>query len=230
MSKYKISVIITAGGSSTRYGNKNKLLETLKGKEVILHSIDAFLPLEPEQIVISASQSLEPIIKDLLEKQTTFNNIKIVLGGPTRQESVFNALKACDSPDFVLIHDAARPLVKTDDIRKCLAKAKETKAAILSVKAVDTIKKVNESQEIIETPDRNYLWSVQTPQIFDYSLILGVHKKLAGESFTDDAGMLEHEGILVNVVEGSYSNIKITTQNDIAIAEVLMEQNANVSN
>lgn len=215
----KISVIVTAGGSSTRYGEKNKLLETINGKEVILHSIEAFLPLEPAEIIISASESLEPIIKDLTKNLT---NTRVVRGGKTRQESVFNALKNCTSPDYVLIHDAARPLVKKDDITKCLQKAITSKAAILSVKATDTIKKVNENNKIIETPDRNYLWCVQTPQIFDYELIYNAHKKLTDMSFSDDAGMLEYLGEDVYVVEGSYSNIKITTKGDIEIAQRLM--------
>lgn len=215
----KISVIITAGGSSTRYGKKDKLLEKINGKEVFMHSLEAFLPLSPSEIIVSASASLLPIVAELT---SDIKNIRIVQGGATRQESVFHALKACDSPDYVLIHDAARPLVRKDDIKRCLNKAVETKAAILSVKATDTIKKVDNDGKIIETPDRNYLWCVQTPQIFDYNLILNAHKKLEGQSFSDDAGMLEYLKEPVYVVEGSYSNIKITTQNDIPIAERLI--------
>ena len=115
MNDKKLSVVITAGGSSTRYGKVNKLLEKINGKEVILHSIEAFLPLNPLEIVISASEGLEPVIKDL-----TKNNqlIKVVRGGATRQASVFNALKACSSPDIVAIHDAARPLIKKEHIEK----------------------------------------------------------------------------------------------------------------
>lgn len=212
----KLSVIITAGGSSTRYGSKNKLLEQINGKEVILHSIDAFLPLNPHEIIISASESLEPIICELVKE---YKGIKIVRGGSTRQQSVYNALKACNSPDYTAIHDAARPLVKVEDIKKCIKKATETGAAILSVKATDTIKKVDENGKIIETPDRNFLWCVQTPQIFDYNLILNAHKQLSTENFSDDAGMLESLGVPVYIVEGSYSNIKITTQTDLSAAQ-----------
>lgn len=218
----KLAVIITAGGSSSRYGQTNKLLEKISGKEVIIHSIEAFLPLNPYEITVSASESLEPVIKELLKKYG-LEQVKVVRGGATRQASVFNALKACNSPDYAAIHDAARPLIKKEDIEKCLKKAMQTGAAIVAVKAVDTIKVVKQDGEIIDTPERDTLWCVQTPQIFDYNLILDVHKKLEGQCFSDDAGMAEASGTKVYVSEGSYSNIKITTKKDIYLAQILYE-------
>ena len=218
-----LSVIITAGGSSTRYGIKNKLLELIDGEEVILHSIRAFIPFMPKEIIITVSASFECEMKKIVSK-IDFANIKLVKGGATRQESVFNGLKACENPDFVAIHDAARPLIRQEDIEKCLKKAIDTNAAIVAVKAVDTIKKVDDSGKIVETPNRNTLWAVQTPQIFDYRLILGAHQKLNGQSFSDDAGMLESLDLPVYVVEGSYSNIKITTKKDIYLANELIKE------
>ena len=215
----RLSVVITAGGSSSRYGSTNKLLEKIDGKEVILRSIEAFLPLNPFEIVISTSESLLPEITELTKG---IPNIKIVQGGKERQQSVFNALKACDDPDYVAIHDGARPLVKTEDIKKCIETAIGTKAAYLAVKATDTIKRVDENNKTIETLDRNCLCCVQTPQVFEYETILKVHEKLQGQNFSDDAGMLESLGIPVYVVEGSCSNIKITTKADIATAEALI--------
>lgn len=220
----KLSIIVTAGGTSSRYGAKNKLLETIGGKEVILRSIEAFLPFNPQEIVISVSESLEPVITDLLKGVEYAETVKIVRGGATRQASVFNALKACDNPDIVAIHDAARPLIKKGDIEKSIKTAQEKKAAIVAVKAVDTIKKADDSGKIIETPDRNYLWAVQTPQTFDYDLILAVHKQLEGKSFSDDSGMAESLGHEVFVVEGSYSNIKITTKKDLYLAQELFNE------
>ena len=218
----KLSVIITAGGSSRRYGQTNKLLEKIDGKEVIIHSIEAFVPFCPFEIIVSAAESLESILKELLEKYN-IENIKIVRGGDTRQASIYNALKQCSASDIVAIHDAARPLVKKTDIDKCLQKAVATGAAIVAVKAVDTIKIVNENNKIEATPDRNTLWAVQTPQIFDYKLIFDAHEKLQGRSFSDDAGMLEYLGKDVYVSEGSRSNIKITTPEDLLIAKILYE-------
>ena len=220
----KLAVIITAGGSSTRYGKTNKLLEKIKDKEVIIRSIEAFLPLKPYEIIVSASESLEPVIKELLKKYG-HNQVKVVRGGETRQASVFNALKACNAPDYAAIHDAARPLVKEEDIKKCIKKAVETKAAIVAVKAVDTIKVVKKDNEIIDTPDRETLWYVQTPQIFEYNLIMQAHKKFEGQSFSDDAGLVEASGKRVYVSEGSYSNIKITTKKDIYLVQLLFEDN-----
>lgn len=214
----KISVIITAGGSSVRYG-KDKLLETINGKTVIECSVNAFLPLDPREIIISASEKLE---KEISDKFKHIKNLKITRGGKTRQDSVFNALKACTNPDFVCIHDAARPLIKIDNIKSCLEKAIEKGAAITAVKATDTIKKVDKNGKIIETPDRDTLWCVQTPQIFEYKTILAAHEKLFGKSFSDDAGMLEFLGFPVYIDEGDYSNIKITTPKDILLAELLI--------
>lgn len=217
----KLSVIVTAGGTSSRYGKKNKLLEKINGKEVILHSIEAFLPFNPIEIVVSASESLEPIIKELTKH---IDSVKVVRGGDTRQASVFNALKACSNPDIVAIHDAARPLIRHEDLEKCIKKTMKTKAAIVAVKAVDTIKRVDDNGKIIETPNRNYLWAVQTPQIFDYELIMNAHRELEGRAFSDDAGMVESLNKDVYVVEGSPSNIKITTKKDIYLAQELMKE------
>ncbi len=217
----KFSVVITAGGSSARYG-KNKLLEKINNKEVILHSIEAFLPFNPAEIVVSSSKDFEPVLIQLL-KENNMPDVKVVLGGSTRQASVFNALKACDNADIVAIHDAARPLIKKEDIEKCLTKALETKAAIVGVRAVDTIKKTDENNKITQTPDRKTLWYVQTPQIFDYNLILQAHKQFEGQGFSDDAGLVEALGKPVYISEGSYSNIKITTKKDIYLAQMLYE-------
>ena len=223
----RLSVIITAGGSSTRYGQTNKLLELIDGKEVIIHSIEAFLPFNPAEIIVSSSESLELDLIQLLKKYN-LTHVKLVRGGFTRQQSVFNALKSCNARGLVAIHDAARPLVKKEDILKCINKAAQTKAAIVAVRAVDTIKKADENGKIVETPNRETLWSVQTPQIFDYNLIFNAHTTLEGLSFSDDAGMLESLGISVYVSEGSYSNIKITTKKDIYLAQMLFVNQENI--
>lgn len=216
----KLSVIVTAGGSSSRYGNKNKLLEKIDGKEVILHSINAFLQFNPHEVIVSATADFEVELKKLLN-QNNLQFVKIIRGGATRQDSVYNALQVCDNPDFVAIHDAARPLVLKRDIENCLEKSLLTGAAICAVRAVDTIKKTDEDGKIVETPDRNFLWYVQTPQIFDYTLVLEAHRKLEGKGFSDDAGLVEACGHDVYVCEGNYSNIKITTKKDLYIAQMI---------
>ncbi len=218
-----IKAIIPAGGSSSRYQGKNKLLENLEGKPVILHSIETIHSIkEVEEIIIPASKELMPELKQILKDN--YPKIKIVQGGQNRQESVYNGLKACEDCSYVIIHDGARPLIKKETIIKCLEKAKQTKAVIVAVKTIDTIKKVDENLKIIETPNRDFLWNVQTPQIFDYNLILDAHNKLKGENYSDDAGLLEHLGVDVYVIEGEYSNFKITTTNDLLQASIKIKE------
>ena len=215
-----ISLIITAGGTSSRYGNKNKLLEKINGKTVIEYCVEKFLTIkEISKIVIPSNEEIIPEFEKLFKINT---KIKIIKGGKNRQESVFNALKFVNEADYVLIHDGARPLVKTEDIRKVIDKMLSDNAAILAVKTIDTIKKVDETGKIIKTIDRSDLYNVQTPQGFKFDLIFEAHKKLEGQNYTDDAGMLEALGQTVYVVEGNYSNFKITTKQDIERMKILI--------
>ena len=209
-----ISVIITAGGSSTRFKGKNKLLYEIDGKPVILYSIELFHSLDyVNEIIVAANSS---IIENLKLMVSNFSKVKIINGGETRQDSVFEALKECNSPEFVIIHDGARPFVKKETIDSCLQKAKEVGAAIVAVKTIDTIKIVDENGIIVSTPDRKTLWNAQTPQIFNYELILSLHQKYKGMNFTDDSLLFEKDNLPVAISEGEYSNFKITTLQDLA--------------
>lgn len=218
----KISAIITAGGSSKRYGNKNKLLEIVDSKEVIKHTVEAFLHVdEIIEIIICSHVSM---IEDLKTIFSGINKIKIIEGGPTRQASVYNGIKACSSPDYVLIHDGARPMISTEIIKKAMIQVQEKKALTVATKTIDTIKQVDENLKIIKTIDRSSLFNTQTPQAFEYNLIKKAHEELEGKDFTDDAGMLEFLGQDVYALEGDYKNIKITTQNDLEIAKVYLSK------
>ncbi len=211
--------IIPAGGSSSRYKKGNKLLELLNGKPVIVNTVEVLLSSEKiNQIIIPASEELKPILEEMLK---AYSNINIVLGGKTRQESVYNALKACKNCDYVAIHDAARPLITKKIIEKCLASVIDKKAVIAAVKAIDTIKIVDKDNKIIETPNRETLWNVQTPQVFNFELIFSVHQQLEGQNYSDDAGMLEKIGTDVFVVESEYTNFKITTEKDLLLAQLI---------
>ena len=156
---------------------------------------------------------LKEILKDC-------KKVQIIEGGATRQESVFNGLRA-DECDYVLIHDAARPMISTDLINLAIEEVISKKALTVATKTIDTIKEVQDGK-IIRTIDRSKLYNTQTPQAFQYDLIQDAHVKLFGQSFTDDAGMLEELGQTVYILNGSYKNIKITTQNDIDIAKVYL--------
>ena len=133
---------------------------------------------------------------------------------------MFNGLNASEC-DYVLIHDGARPMITTDLINSAIEEVKTKKALTVATKTIDTIKEVVDGK-IIRTIDRAKLYNTQTPQAFEYNLIKEAHKKLYGQNFTDDAGMLEELGETVYILNGSYKNIKITTQNDIDIAKIYL--------
>ena len=203
----EFSVIITAGGTSSRYGKKNKLLEKINGKTIIEYTVEQFTDFK--EIIICANEEIIPKLKRIFPKE-----IKIIKGGQTRQESVYNGLQECKSK-YVLIHDGARPLISKKIIQKVKKEVKKKNALTVAVKTIDTIKKADKNGKIISTIDRSDLYNIQTPQAFRLDLIKKAHEKLIGKNFTDDAGMLESLGYKVFVVEGEYKNIKLTTKDDL---------------
>ena len=214
----KFTAIITAGGTSSRFGNTNKLLEKIHGKEIIKYTVEAFITAGIKEIIICANQSIMGILVQMFEG---FTQVKIVEGGNTRQASVFNGIKAANA-DYVLIHDGARPMVTQEIINKTISAVREKKAVVVMTKTVDTIKEVDETGKIIRTIDRSKLYNTQTPQAFEYSLIKSAHEKLKGQNFTDDAGMVVFLGKDVYIVDGDYRNIKVTTKSDLALAEIYL--------
>lgn len=216
----KFGVIITAGGTSSRFGNTNKLLEKINNKEIIKYTVEAFIQSEIEDIVICSNLSIIEILSKMFNQ---YKNIKIIEGGKTRQESVYNGLKVLNS-DYVLIHDGARPMITSQIIKNTITSVVEKKAVSVMTKTVDTIKEVDEQGKIIKTIDRSKLYNTQTPQAFEYKLIRQAHETLIDKSFTDDAGMVEFLGKDVYIVEGDYRNIKVTTKSDLALAKIYLEE------
>lgn len=212
----KFSVIIPAGGTSSRYGNTNKLLEKINDRTVIEETVSKFTDFEEiDEIIIPANISIIDILSGL------FNDpkIKIIEGGNTRQKSVFNALQTVKN-EYVLIHDAARPLIKRDTIAYVIEATLDKDAVTVMTKTTDTIKEVDKDGKIIRTIDRSKLYNTQTPQGFKTSIIKDVHEKLYDRNFTDDCSMLEELGIPVYIVNGSYTNIKITIKSDLDFAKL----------
>ena len=212
----KFSVIITAGGTSSRYGKTNKLLEYINDKTVIEETVNKFLGFENiDEIVICSNNS---IINKL---NSMFNNniIKIIEGGSTRQQSVYNGLKTIKNK-YVLIHDGARPLISREIIRKTMDSTIKYHAVSVMTKTTDTIKEVDADGRIIRTIDRSKLYNTQTPQGFKTLLIKTAHEQLIDGNFTDDCSMLEKLNIPVYIVEGDYTNIKITVKNDLDFAKL----------
>ncbi len=214
-----INAIITAGGTSSRFGNANKLLEKINGIEVIKYTIDAFRYSKVDKIIICANVSIMDELKTMFKD---YGKVVVIEGGKTRQESVYNGLKY-EKCDYVLIHDGARPIITTELINICAEMVKEVKALSVMTKTIDTIKEV-EHGKIVRTIDRSKLYNTQTPQAFDYNLILRAHQKFEGKNYTDDSGMVEDLGEAVYVIDGSYKNIKITTQSDIELAKIYLLQ------
>ena len=210
------SLIITAGGTSSRYGNTNKLLEKINEKTVIEETVSKFIDFdEIDEIIISANRSIIEILQQLLNNP----KVKIIEGGNTRQKSVYNALQVVKN-DYVLIHDGARPLIRKDTIAYVLEAVLDKDAVTVMTKTTDTIKEVDSTGRIIRTIDRSKLYNTQTPQAFKTSIIKDAHEKLKDGNFTDDCSMLEELKIPVYIVNGSYTNIKITIKSDLDFAKL----------
>ena len=216
MNDNKFSVIITAGGTSSRFGNTNKLLECIKDKTVIEETVSKFIDFDNiDEIIIPANISIIPVLQDMFQNP----KIKIIEGGNSRQKSVSNALDVVKN-DFVIIHDGARPLIRKDTISYVMELVVDKNAVSVMTKTTDTIKEVDSEGRIIRTIDRSKLYNTQTPQAFRTSLIKEAHSRLSDGNFTDDSSMLEELGIPVYIVNGSYTNIKITIKSDLDFARL----------
>ena len=220
-------VIVSAGRGSRMKADINKQFLKLKGKEVIAHTIDKFYNNKniDEIVVVVKEDEADFFRRNIIDKYG-YKNIKIAFGGKERQDSVFNGLKAVNERcDIVLIHDGARPFVTDEIIKNSIECAKKNKCVIVGVPVKDTI--INKDNEVCDTPNRSTLWSIQTPQVFEYLSIIKAHKIAKEKSYygTDDSMLMEYLGYNVKVIEGSYNNIKITTPEDLKIGEEILNEN-----
>ena len=212
-----ITGIILLAGNSTRYGkNINKNFEKINDKPVISYSIDVFDKNQNiDDIILVVRKENIDTVKEIIAKEQITKPIKIVIGGSSRQESVYNSIKESAS-DIVVIHDGARPLIKDKFIRECMENMDNYKGVTVGVKSKDTIKITDDNQEVISTTKRSNTWLIQTPQCFDRKILLEIHNKYRDDnSATDDCMLLEKENYKVKIIEGDYSNIKITTSDDL---------------
>jgi len=211
----KVSVIIAAGGTGKRMGQKKQFLPLL-GRSVLEWTIEAF------KKVKAINEIILVVNPDELEKAKMLGIEKVTAGGKERSDSVANGLKLVSKDcDIVLIHDGARPLITSDIIVKSIKEAQEFGAVVVGVPVKDTIKRVGDDLLIEDTVDRKTLWQAQTPQAFKYAIITRAYvggKKKA----TDDSKLVEDFGIKVKMVMGSYENIKITTPEDLIVAEAIL--------
>lgn len=225
-----ISVVIVAAGIGKRMKSKlNKQYILLNEKPILAHTIERFEQNEyiDEIIVVARSEEIDYCKYSVIDKYEFKKVEGVVGGGVERQDSVYNGLKACDKEtSVVLIHDGARPFIKDEEIESIIIETLENDACVIGVRVKDTIKVVSSKKYIIDTPDREYLWAVHTPQAFRYSLILEAHEmcKREGLSVTDDSMLVEKLGVKVKMIEGSYDNIKITTPEDLYMAASILER------
>ncbi|MFA5177481.1 MAG: 2-C-methyl-D-erythritol 4-phosphate cytidylyltransferase [Candidatus Omnitrophota bacterium] len=217
-----VSAIIVAAGKGRRFGRKlSKAVLRLNSRPVIAYSL-AVLNAHPQikEIIVVGNPGNIRALRNIIQQQRAAKDVKIVLGGKERRDSVANGLKAIGpQADLILIHDAARPFITKGLVSSVIKEARKAGAAIAAVPVKATIKKVKNGSVVEKTLDRGKLWEIQTPQVFKKDLILKAYKKFKRIPATDDAMLVERLGAKVSVVLGSYSNIKITTPEDLIIAK-----------
>ena len=222
-----ISVIIACAGSGKRMKvEKNKILLEVQGKSILQYTCEKFTSCEKiDEIILVVAKHDLTVIGELAKKTIHNKPYKVVVGGSERQYSINNALQAVNAnSEIVLIHDGARPMIKVETINKLIKEVEKSSCAILGVRVKDTIKIADENKVVSKTPNRDYLWSIQTPQGFKLDIIKTAYQRAQQEGFlgTDDASLVERLNIAVKVVEGEYTNLKVTTPEDLKIIESLL--------
>lgn len=220
-------VIIPAAGQGKRMGaGKNKLLIELDHIPILIHTLKVFENDEDcDGIILAIHPRDEMEFTRLLHKFTISKVKRLVSGGKERQDSIYHALQTVDGDGLILVHDAARPFIKKEQIHKLVETTEKTGAAIIAVPAKDTMKKIRDGI-VLETVERSSLWVVQTPQAFRFSLLIKAYQKAEEDHFigTDDASLVERLGDHVTIVEGDYDNIKLTTPEDLFFAEAILKK------
>ena len=218
----KVGVAIVAAGQSRRMGDTDKMFAPLGGVPLLAHCLSTYNRSPSiHAISIAASRPNVERVRKLVRKREFGRVESVVAGGARRQDSVLNALRNMGGCDIVLIHDGARPFVDEPMIERAVVAARDSAAAAAAIPVKDTIKIANPDMSVRETPARESLWAAQTPQSFRYDLILGAHARIEYE-VTDDAAMVEAVGHPVKLFMGSYDNIKVTTPEDLHIAEAIL--------
>lgn len=222
--RFTTAIIVAAGNSTRMHSRVSKQLIPLNGRAAIEYTIRAFqnCDLIDEIVVVARPQDIDDIAHIAFEfsKVTT-----VTAGGKDRIDSVCRGVQASPKrATHYAIHDGARPLITVDEIRRVLKAAYECGAATLGTPVTDTVKVVSPEMDIVSTPDRSMLYTVQTPQVFERELY---HRALDNAlsnnlTVTDDCAMVEAIGRSVRIVKGEYSNIKLTTPTDVAIAEAIL--------
>ena len=228
MAEKNTAIVLAAGQGKRMHSKIQKQFLKIQGYPVLYYSLRCFQesPLIQDIILVTGEDALS-YCKEKIVKKYGFTKVSnVIAGGKERYDSVYAGLCACKDCRYVLIHDGARPFITEEIIERGLEKVKETGACVVGMPSKDTIKLSDAEGYVKETPDRKCVWTIQTPQIFSYALIREAHdsiRKKDMSKITDDAMVIEHEtGVKVALAEGSYQNIKITTPEDLYIAEAFL--------
>ena len=223
----RVIALIPAAGRGRRMGHEQpKVFLPLKGTPLLVHTLRRFEACpQVHEVFPIVSKDWTAYCEEEIIRPFGFTKVPQVLaGGPTRQDSVYEGLRAVEGKaDWVMIHDGARPFVPEELIRLTLEEGRRWEAVAAALPASDTIKVASSKQEVLQTLDRSQLWITQTPQAFAYRLLWRAHEAARRDGFygTDDASLVERQGVPVRLVKGSRFNLKITTAEDLLVAEAL---------
>lgn len=223
------SVIIVAAGKGKRMNTSiNKQFIEINNRPILSYTIDRFDKCKKvnEIIVVISQECINYFKNEIIDKYKFKNNIKVVIGGKERQDSVYNGLNEVSlNTNIVLIHDGVRPFISQESIENVIEAAYKNDACVLGVKVKDTIKISDDNDFVISTPKRDSMWAIQTPQAFKYDLIMEAYKNAIKDKFlaTDDSMLVERLGYKVKIELGSYDNIKITTREDLVTAKIILD-------
>ncbi len=228
MKKKTTAIVLAAGKGSRMKSDTEKQFMMLGDYPVIYYSLKAFNDSPVDEIILVTGHNSVEYCREEIVRCFGFDKVsRITEGGRERYNSVYNGLLACDNPENVIIHDGARPFVTVNMINRCIHTLEDYKACTVGMPVKDTIKVVDDNQIGLSTPTRESLWQIQTPQAFDYKMLLGCYEEMMKETpdVTDDTMVAERYGnCRVKVIEGSYSNIKITTPEDLKIGLEILKK------
>ena len=229
MEQGRCSAIVLAAGQGKRMHSKiQKQFLEIGGKPVLYYSLHCFQesPLIRDIILVTGEEMISYCEQEIVKKYGFSKVRKVTAGGKERYDSVYAGLLCCQDTDYVYIHDGARPFITEEMVQRGYEAVKRNNACVMGMPSKDTVKLADSSGYVKETPDRKIVWNIQTPQIFSYDLIRGAYESIRKKDMTgvtDDAMVVEQEtGTKILLVEVSYQNIKITTPEDLAIAEAFL--------
>ena len=217
-----VGAIVAAAGDSRRMAGVDKQFVPIGGRPLLWHCLDTLARCDAiDEVALVLSERNLEAARDMVAANGWSKVTAVTTGGLRRQDSVRRGLETLGSWQWTVVHDGARPFLDAAMIGRGLCAARETGAAVAAVPVKDTIKLADDDLNVLETPPRDRLWAVQTPQVFRRELLAEAHRQVT-EDVTDDAAMVERIGVTVRLFHGSYENLKVTTPEDVIAAEGIL--------